>query len=254
MTGLRLPICVAAVVAFTATVESQRTIHIVVTDTPRPVSAAVEQIERQFGQRVTYEDVIYVHPDDVRDATSEIRRDGRTSPKIFAMRSGSIDIEYTPAGKSTVAQVGDILARVVAQSRAIGNAGEFRVERVDGGHHVIPVAVKGRSGQIEPFIPLLDTRITLDRREENGMNAFLRIIGAVAGTSGRALEPGLSPTNRFFQRKVTLGADHEPARDVLWRALNELGGDLSWRLLCGAGDAATCALNVHWVSTRSNVK
>ena len=254
MAGLKLPVLIAVVSAFAMSVHSQRSIHIAVSNTPRPVSAAVEQVERLFGQRVTYEDVAYVHPDDMRDVTSEIRRDGRTSPKIFAMRSGSIDIEYTPARESAVAQVGAILDRVVAQSKAIGNAGEFRVERVDGGHHVIPVAVKGRSGQIEPFIPLLDTRITLERREESGMNAFLRIVGAVAGTSGRALEPGLSPTNRFFQRSVTLGADKEPARDVLWRALNELGGDLSWKLLCGAGNSPTCALNVHLVSTRSNVK
>ena len=254
MAGLKLPVFIAVVAAITTSVDSQRTIHIAVSNTPRPVFAAVEQVERQFGQRVTYEDVTYVHPDDFYDATSEIRRDGRTSPKIFAMRSGSIDIEYAPAGQSPVAQVGDILERVVAQSKAIGNAGEFRVEAVAGGHHVIPVAAKGRSGEIEPFIPLLDTRITLERREESGMNAFLRIVGAVAGTSGRALEPGLSPTNRFFQRSLTLGADHEPARDVLWRALNELGGDLSWKLLCEAGNSPTCALNVHLVSTRSNVR
>ena len=40
-------------------------IHVV--DYPRPVAAAVLQVEKHFGWVVTYEDTSYVHPDDIVD-------------------------------------------------------------------------------------------------------------------------------------------------------------------------------------------
>ena len=65
----------ALVTSLTSGAVPQEEIHIRVDSTPRPVAEAVRQVERAFGRPVTYEDVGYVHPDDIRDVTAQVRRD-----------------------------------------------------------------------------------------------------------------------------------------------------------------------------------
>jgi hypothetical protein len=139
----------------------QEPIRIHVVDYPRPIAAAVLQIEKHFGWVVTYEDTRYVHPSDIVDVTEQVRRDGNMSKRVLGMRNGSIDLTYTPRPGTIEAQVGEVLQEVLAHSNAAGNAGEFRIDWVPGGYHVVPVAMKGKSGATEPYASLLDTRITL---------------------------------------------------------------------------------------------
>ena len=58
------------------------------------------------------------------------------------------------------------------------------------------------------------------------------------------------PTNLFLQRRVTAEARNEPARDVLWRVLQSIRPDLSWKLFCDIGESG-CALNIHIVKPNS---
>jgi hypothetical protein len=219
-----------------------------VTDYPRPISEVVRQIEKQFGRVVTYEDTRYVHPADIVDITATVRRDGDMSKRVFGMRNGSIDVTYSARpGTSVETQVEEVLGKVIEQSRAAGNSRDFRVERTSGGYHVVPVAMKGKSGVMEPYASPLDTRITLPRREERAAEMMRRVSQAITRRSGVTVTEGMLPINLFVQRIVDVGAEDEPARDVLWRALRSMNAGLSWQLLCGAGDTATCFLNIHLV-------
>lgn len=161
------------------------------------------------------------------------------------MRGGNIALSYTPRSGTTNAQVEDVLREVLAASSASGNTGEFRVEQVVGGFHVIPVAMLAKSGVMKPYASPLETRITLPSREEDGLEMMVRLAQAISARSGVTVNPGIMPMNRMARARVALSAENERAREVLWRALRSIGSDLSYELLCGVGDEATCGLSIH---------
>lgn len=222
-------------------------IRIRVIDRPRPVYAAVLQIEERFGWVVTYEDTRYLHPSDIVDVTERVRRDGKMSDRVLGMRNGTIDFTYEPQPGATIdEQVGAILQETVARSRAGGNTGDFRVDWVSGGYHVVPIAMKGKSGAMEPFESPLEARITLPYRQEDALQAMLRIVQAITRTSGITVNRGVMPLS-MERTRVALEAHNDPARDVLWRTIQSISPNLSWELLCGARDNGTCHLSIHGV-------
>ena len=113
---------------------------------------------------------------------------------------------------------------------------------------MVPVSFKDATGRVVPLTPPLDTRLTLYRPEESAFEAVSAILAEVTSASGVKIEEGTGiGTNLFFQRRVTVQARDEPARDVLWRLLQSLRPDLSWRLLCDVGEKGSCAFNVRAV-------
>ena len=218
-------------------------IHVV--DYPRPVAAAVLQVEKHFGWVVTYEDTSYVHPDDIVDITKRVRRDGDMSKRVLGMRGGTIDFTYVPQTDTVEAQVGEVMRTVVARSQAAGNTGEFRIDWVRGGYHVVPVAIKGKSGAAEPYASLLDTRITLPAQEEDGVQMMLRLAAAITRSTKRTVTAGTMPINALARARVSVVARNEIARDVLWDALQSISPRLSWQLLCDVGESGPCAINIH---------
>ncbi len=60
----------------------------------------------------------------------------------------------------------------------------------------------------------------------------------------------MMPLNRLSRAQVAVDAQGDPARDVLWRALQSIGPDLSWQLLCGVGEKGECSINIHVVPTK----
>ena len=59
--------------------------------------------------------------------------------------------------------------------------------------------------------------------------------------------PGRLPINRLMRARVTIGADNQTARDVLWGALQAIDPALSWQLTCGVGEDAECGINLHLI-------
>ena len=214
---------------------------------PRPVSEAVRQIEKHFRRVITYEDISYVHPDDIEDVTEQVRRDGNLSKRVLAMRREAIDVTFTPRGSDIDKQIEGVLQQVVADARVRGNTGDFHIDRRPGAFHVLPIARKGTKGELEPYSSPLETRVTLPHQDETAGEWLMRLTREVSRVWGRELEVGIMPINLMVQRRVSIEAHDERARDVLWRALQSLGRPLSWQLLCGVGEQAFCALNIHIV-------
>ena len=239
-TLVAVAICAAAIGG------SQSSIHIKVYD-PRPVAAAVTEVEKRFGRVITYEDTRYVHPSDIVDVTEKYSRSADRSKRLLVMRSSAIELTHEPRALSVDAQIEELLAEILTHHTKAGNAGEFRIQPGAGVHHVLPVAYKGLTGAMEGLTPLLDTPITFAKTEEAAYEMVLRIVAAVAAGTGMKLGPGMMPTNLFFQRRIIAEARNEPARDVLWRVLQSIRPDLSWKLLCSVGESGSCALNIYFM-------
>lgn len=228
----------------------QKPFTIEVRDYPRAVAAAVRQVEKQFGRVITYEDTLYVHPEDIVDVTEQYSRDADRSKRILGMKPDNIKVTYAPRPGSVDDQVEEVLHEVLAQSRAAGNTGDFRIESVPGGYHVIPVAMKGKRGGIETYTSPLDTRITLAPQQRSGLEAMILLAQVITEASGRKVGPGTMPMGRLDRARVILEANNDRAREVLWRVLQSIGPDLSWQVLCDVGEGAACALNVYPVRSK----
>jgi hypothetical protein len=226
---------------------AQEPIRISVSD-PRPVAAAVAEVEKRFGRAITYEDTRYVHPSDIVDVTDQVSRSPDRSKRLFGMRTSAITLSWVPPPVSVDAQIEQLLGEVIAEHTRAGNPGEFRVQAGAAVHHVIPTAFKDATGRVVPLTPPLDTRLTLYRPEESAYEAVSAVLAEVTSLSGVKIGEGIGVGgNLFFQRRVTVQARDETARDVLWRLLQSLRPDLSWKLLCDVGEKGSCAFNVHAV-------
>jgi len=227
--------------------QAQAEVRIGVVEYPRALSVAVRQVEERFGRVVTYEDGSYVAPEDTVDVAEKVRSDGTMTRRRREMRGDSIDLVYTPTGASVDAQVGEALARLIAQWNRPAHSGRFRVDRVKGGYHVVPVARKGQSGSAEPYTSPLDATITISSDERDGLEAMTVLAEAISRSSGRLVVEGTMPTKLLKQAKVVLGADDQPAREILWKLLQAIDPALSWQVLCEAGEDSMCAINIHHV-------
>jgi hypothetical protein len=166
------------------------------------------------------------------------------------MRPGTIDVTYDLRPGPIEPQVDGLLRQVLGNSNAMGNTGRFRVEKVTGGYHVVPVAMRGKSGAMEAYTSPLDMRITLSHQEGAPGEMISQLVQAVTTASGHRLEPGIIPLNWAVRGRLTVEARDECARDVLWRALQSVNQNVSWQLLCDLEDDGSCALNIHGVQKR----
>jgi len=228
-------VCVAQTAPQTAAAEAALDqVRIDVVDEMLPMAEAVKQVERRFGRVVTYEDVFHVAPTDVVDITDQVAKVNPQATHVLVPRRESIRLAYTSHYATLDDQAGEALGQLLAVWNGGDHSGKFRVERVAGGYHVIPV---GSSA--------LDTRITVPTAERDGLETLTVLAHAVAEASGRRVGLARGPTNFLARTRVTIGATQQPAREVLWRAVQAIDPALSWQLTCGAGDDAWCFISIH---------
>lgn len=229
----------------TAGQHPSESVAVSVVNQPRPVAFALRQIEEQFGYIVTYEDTAYLHPADIVDLTDIVSRDPKRAKRILGMRSGTIVTTVrAPAGHRST-QVRSVLDDVLAVSRRNGNTGDFRVIEADGALHVVPISAKGENGSLVPYQSPLEVPVTLEGRDESALQFIHRFTDAVSYRSGRKIRVGVLPLGRFDRTRLRIDAFEETARTVAWRMLKEMGGDLTWQLLCSVGEKSSCALNIY---------
>jgi hypothetical protein len=224
---------------------SQREIVVDIVNQPRPVALAVRQVEKQLGYVVTYEDTVYRFPGDIVDVSKQMRGRDPSKGPYPGMRGGTLQFRHRPRASTLAGRLEEVLQEIVARSRRAGNIGDFRLESTGNGYHVVPVQAKNRRGVEEPYESPLESRITMESREESAADMIRHFVDVVSKASGQPVEEGLMP-GRLHGIRVTVDAQNDRARDVLWRALQSINPGLSWQLLCGPD--GPCALNIHAIS------
>jgi hypothetical protein len=211
-----------------------------------PIAEAVKQIERRFGRVVTYEDVPHVAPSDLVDFTDQITHGQPWPRRIYRPRPDSVRLAYRSRYVTLDDQAGEALTRLLAVwNGGADHSGRFRVERVAGGYHVIPIAGKGPGDTTEPYTSPLETRITIPLAERDGFETLAVLGQAITDGSGRWVHPATVPIGLLRRTQVTIGAQDQTAREVLWAALQAIDPALSWQMTCEQGVDSQCGLNVH---------
>src|SRR5439155_15737992 len=149
------------------------------------------------------------------------------------------------------ADITGALQQMLDACERTNDGGPFRSVAGSNAWHIVP-----RSGSV------LDARITLPRAERTVGETINAILAAARASNGKRVDVGTAPINWMLRTKVTTGAEHEPARAVLarvlengpiessWdartRVLTRTATSLSWQLLYDFG-ADRYALNLRSV-------
>jgi hypothetical protein len=216
----------------------------VVVSDARPVAAAIDEIEKLSGRPITYEDPPFLNKDYMTPMVEDMSGD----PRLLVPSGGSLRFtlpaDASPEQKVAAAQ------SMVGNYNASHGAATFSVSQ-DGLTHVVPRQTMDASGRLVPVTPVLDTRITVAAKPRSAMDLLGEICQAVSLVSGQSVGIGNVPTNALYQQMIEIGANNEPARQVLEKLIVANRLSLSWRLLYDPG-LKTYYLNIPVIRWSSN--
>jgi hypothetical protein len=182
---------------------------------PRPLSAAVDLVERRCHCAITYEDPLW--------RSDDVALSGPHWPAVIP-KGGLFTFDAPDLAANTPAQMTAAMAQVVRVFEQSGSGrGAFRVINDETVVHVVP-----RPDSI------LDTPVTIPLATRRLDDVVTVVLAAVERGTVQKVELATFPTNFFFQHQVEIEANQAPARKVLVRALGASGRPLSWRLLFDA--------------------
>ncbi len=230
------------------------TVTLAVTD-PRPVAKAVLEVERRSGVAINYEDPRIVFAGDLEDITNAVVtaeqremavRSGRGPVQIIVPRSRVLAVpmaaDATRRTPWSLDALTAALTSVVASNNALSDRpASFRVTRINSALFVEPVDVRDESGARVATASVLSSPITLEQVPRTAVEALESILREASKAARVRIDVGALPM-RLFASQVTIGANSEPANEVLMRLFRSLSrdgmastvhhpSDLSYRLL-----------------------
>jgi hypothetical protein len=200
---------------------------------PRPLADAARVLEQRFRRVVTYEDTLYLHPDDtIRD------EGGRLIP-----RGGRMAIQY-----EDTAGLPSVIDKIVETYTRSQLPGAFAVDHQSGDHHIVPRSFRSDRGTMEARLPLLDATISIpaQAQERDGLRLVEEIARRAGAARGETISVGTVPTNALAQHRAAGRASSGTARDLLMGLFRDMGRLCSWQLLNNPG-TREFVLNIHHV-------
>jgi hypothetical protein len=201
---------------------------------PRPLERTAELLERKLQVAISYEEPAWSSAGDLSNA-ADLPQNSVLASKNPAWRgplvprSSTVDVTI-PATGATVAA---IIQAALDNHRLRGNPGEFKaVQLGDGGFSIVAERVDDQNGGIVTSVSPLDLRITMPEEERTMADTLAVLIRAINATSKiPVVRPTIGGKGHFDIVRVRVGAQNEPARDVLSRILRVPGQPkFSWTL------------------------
>ncbi|MGD9691314.1 MAG: hypothetical protein AB7G17_00560 [Phycisphaerales bacterium] len=219
---------------------------------PRPLAAAMAELEFRHRVPISYEDAPYVLVTETQDVTEQVRLDlaefaPGQAPRVIVPRGGSFTFGYeVSATDGQPGSIKDVIQSAIDAHSAKDLAGRYRVVETSNGYAVVPVAHRDGTARLVGLNAALDARISVAESSRNGIDALEELCRAVSKASGTPVVIGTAPATLLGRHTTTISARNEPARDVLARLFGEFNVGLSWQMFHDpAGDFY--ALNIHIV-------
>jgi hypothetical protein len=208
---------------------------------PRPVAAAMEELETRYGWQITYEDPPYSHYSDITDV-SDINWPGTPvqSPSQLqaAQQPGANQRTLVPKGGRLTFTLPsadpDELGAVEALLKSYNESHRgFEFAAVQGARllHVVPRQMTGLSGNLEPVKPVLDALITIEPKERTSYEFIEEVLKKVSIATNTNVGMGTVPINLLTRTKTSIGGSGRTARSILEQWILERYSGFSWRLL-----------------------
>jgi hypothetical protein len=233
---------------------------------PRPMEQLTFLVQRKFGISVSYEEDMLQFSGDMVYASelpgnqaAAAEAPGWRGPLV--PRLGTLEVSLPSA--SLIKQIADPTSSIVdaiASHQSSKNVGRFKLLNLgEYGFSVVMSQVADATGKMVDIVPALDTLVTFPKMNRSLGETLTLISRAVVagGKRGFGFEPP-GYTSYFDSTHVEVGADNEPARIVLARALKAPGQPrYSWRLstmpLMNGGHLALVKTGIEVVDSKGNV-
>jgi hypothetical protein len=208
-------------------------------DSPRPVATVIRALASDYGRLVTYEDPWYEDRDDMIDATDNVHVDAPQSlapddQRLIVPRGGAFKLEFD----NNTTTVG-IVQGTLDVAAELNSTLVFRISQKNGYTHVIGYAARNSDGTLVMQRSLLDTPISFASQPRTAGECIDVIKRTLAATAKVTIVDGtflydLGVRGDPALKKYPSVANHEPARDVLRKALVAISADrgpMSWQLI-----------------------
>ncbi|MGH6799991.1 MAG: hypothetical protein ACRECZ_01015 [Methylocella sp.] len=168
----------------------------------RPVTEAIEELEKRYGWQITYEDLPYGDRGDMVDLVLAPGAEPRTVPKW------SLSFALPSAGQDEASAV----EALVKTYNASGGGNLFAVVHGARLLHVVPEKVKGLFGTVKP---VLDTVITVEPKERTAYALLDEICEKISIGANTDVFVATVPINMLSQTKTSIGGSRQTARSML---------------------------------------
>jgi len=186
----------------------------------RPVDKAIQELEKRYGWRITYEDPPYSHYSDISVVTdlrlpavpvqSPSQLQSLQGKSRLVPKGGSLSFTLPSADPD---KLGAVEALVNSYNASRGGK-VFAVERGTGLLHVVPRQKTGSSGTLEPVTPILDTVITVEPKERTAAALIEEICKKISIATNTDVALGSGPLNMLVQTKTSIGGSGKTARSI----------------------------------------
>lgn len=212
----------------------------------RPLSAAIDELEKRHGRAITYEDPFRESAGDMTDVTETFPSHQRVgNRRYYAPRGGAFTFTYAPGFDESDTGFERMLESLVAQYNRVGPDAKFRVSRTGKLFHVIPATRKAAHGVVESTQTPLDTRISIPAGRRSGVEQLVAIVEAVKAAGHWRFGLGTLPA-QALKTAVSGAVDNKTAREAVAQVLESSPFQLDWIMFCDAGpDGRPCMLNIR---------
>lgn len=212
----------------------------------RPLAAAAEALEAEYGWQINYEDPQSFCPQEVSDIVDPRKPPAGSGGRVLVPKPVRFEPTYaqplnpptTSERRATIARVVEAARREIARNYTYLEAGES----ID----LIPSGFFDEDCKFVMRASLMDTRIYLPSGPRSFDRALHEFTAALGKAAGRQVGLGAVPANFLSQTQLPLGAIGGPARSVLRRLIEASRRRLAWRLLVDPG-TGNALLNMHFV-------
>jgi hypothetical protein len=206
-----------------AGLRAQTPIHMEFND-PRPLAAAIAQLEKKLGIPINYEDPRFACPTEIQEVTDQVQspaqRAANPNAHIIVPRHATLSFDYVPP--SFPGDVLALLTQLCERYESKGYPGRFTVKQVGRVPTVEPNAARRADCVWAAATPVMETRIGFPAQTRNASEALQLIFETLTRTAGVKVGIASLPILGFVYRSVTLGAGDEPAGEVLMRLFEQL--------------------------------
>jgi hypothetical protein len=190
----------------------------ITTRSDHPIGDVCRALEAKFHWRISYEDAPVFDQDDLQNGTAP------NGVPWLVLRDVPAAVDVPIEADMPAIARGQALQGILDAYRLSGGRAGFTIVQNGDIINVMATSVRGPDGKIQPFEPLLDTKISLVRGRYDLWTLVTTILSQVSQIRGIPITIGTVNTNLFAQSVVTEEANNEAARDILGRAFEEING------------------------------
>jgi hypothetical protein len=202
-------------VSATMTGQQASTPTSIVAGAGRPLANVLDQIQHQFLQPISYEEVPFENPTDLGSVAVK----ASATPNVsFSVTLGATDT--TPYFAT---------ATTLNSYHNAGLPGVYSAIQNNGWVNVVPAQVLGTDGKMKPVVPIMSNKVTFAAISRDGADTLQLLADALSTTSG--LKVLLLNQPFAFGEKVAVGANGEQAGDIIYKIGVSINRPVSYQCL-----------------------